>query len=337
MADELSNKLPNPQKEKRENATAGAKDGEAEIRQLRGLVDGGKSDPQAADDQERRAKLQSPHVPVAANDSQSSDAGAHPAYYSEVVFVEEDNRLDFTRAAGSQVPPTAYRELRRQIDDVARLVRVLFQDDKTRLAKFFEELHLTADSGLRGANSSLEIGADNLQDVKNHIADEFPAVRGKIWWWNFGLLVATTAVCGLASSVLHQTTGSWLPNANANSIGPSLELAAFLIPLGVVIGLFVEFIFRVSDDVPYEQLRAINPGRWKPFQRTFNTLIVAYVFAGILGVGAFQVGVASVLLNDFVDKKPALSLAIGFVTGFAFPFVRDLVQQFRPVRRDSTG
>jgi len=31
-----------------------------------------------------------------------------------------------------------------------------------------------------------------------------------------------------------------------------------------------------------------------------------------------------------------LSLAIGFVTGFAFPYVRDLVQQFRPIRRDAT-
>jgi hypothetical protein len=108
-------------------------------------------------------------------------------------------------------------------------------------------------------------------------------------------------------------------------------------PVGVLIGLFVEFIFRVSDDVPYDQLRAINPGRWKPFQRAFNTVLVAYIFAAILAVGAFQVGVASVLLNDFIDKKPELSLAIGFVTGFAFPFVRDLVQQFRPTRRDGAA
>jgi hypothetical protein len=99
----------------------------------------------------------------------------------------------------------------------------------------------------------------------------------------------------------------------------------------------VEFIFRVSDDIPYEQLRAINPGRWKPFQRTFNTVIVGYIFAGILGIGAFKVGVGSILLNDFIDKTPMLSLVIGFISGFAFPFVRDLVQQFRPERRDASA
>jgi H+/Cl- antiporter ClcA len=194
---------------------------------------------------------------------------------------------------------------------------------------------VTADSGLRGTNCSPEIGLENLQDVKDSIADEFPSVRGTIWLWNLALLIAAIVGCGLASAILHSKTGVWYPAAVDGSIWPALELALFLIPLGVMVGLFVEFIFRVSDDIPYDQLRAINPGRWKPFQRAFNTLVVAYIFAGILAIGAFQVGVANVLLNDFIDKKPVLSLAIGFVTGFAFPYVRDLVQQFRPLRRDA--
>jgi H+/Cl- antiporter ClcA len=198
-------------------------------------------------------------------------------------------------------------------------------------------LHLTADSGLRGPNSDLDIGLDNLQDVKNDIADEFPAVRGKIWWWNCGILIGAIAICLLAMGVYHNFTNSWIPAVSASSKLPSIWLAAFLIPLGAAIGLFVEFVFRVNDDVPYDQLRTINPGRWKPFQRAFNTIIVGYIFAGILGIGAFQVGVASVLLNDFIGDKPILSLVIGFVTGFAFPYVRDLVQQFRPVKRDSPG
>jgi hypothetical protein len=338
MAEEPSIISPDvPKKEKEEDASNAVKNGEAEIHRTRPSIDELKSSPEAADGQDRAAAQQSAASPVPGNGGQSSDAATHPAYYSDILYVEIDKRLDFKRAAGPQAPPIAYRQLRRQIEDVARLVRILFQDDKARLNKFFAMLHITADSGLRGPNSSLEIGADNLQDVKDSIADEFPAVRGKIWWWNFGILVATAAVCGLAAGVLHYTTGSWIPTMQANSIWPSLKLAAFLIPLGVVIGLFVEFIFRVSDDVPYEQLRAINPGRWKPFQRAFNTVLVAYIFAGMLGVGAFQVGVASVLLNDFIDKKPELSLAIGFVSGFAFPYVRDLVQQFHPVKRESNG
>ena len=71
----------------------------------------------------------------------------------------------------------------------------------------------------------------------------------------------------------------------------SLLLAVFLIPVGALAGLFVEFIFRVNDDIPYEQLRAINPGRWKPFERALNTVIVAFILAGILAADVIKVGV----------------------------------------------
>jgi hypothetical protein len=100
-------------------------------------------------------------------------------------------------------------------------------------------------------------------------------------------------------------------------------------------GLFIEFIFRVNDDIPYEQLRAINPGRWKPFQRALNTIIVAVVFAAILATQIIQVGVSGVLLNQLSSGKPWLAIIVGFVTGFAFPYVRDLVQQVRPVAREA--
>jgi hypothetical protein len=261
-----------------------------------------------------------------------------PAYYSEIKLELDADppRLDFVRAPASPPPPADVRVLRRQIEDVSRLVRILFQGDRRRLEEFFRQLQITADSGLRGENSSVEVGLDNLQDVKNSIADAFPAVRGKIWWWNFGLLLAIIALCAAASAALYYTKGIWFPDLDdGEPIWASLQLAPFLIPLGVAIGLFAEFIFRVNDDIPYEQLRAINPGRWKPVQRLFNAIIIACIFAGVLGVGAVQVGLANVLLNDFIDKKPFLSLAVGFVTGFAFPYVRDLVQQFRPARRDT--
>ena len=104
--------------------------------------------------------------------------------------------------------------------------------------------------------------------------------------------------------------------------------------MGALAGLFTEFLFRVNDDIPYEQLRAINPGRWKPFERALNTMFIAGIFAGIPAADIIKVGVSNLLLNDFVSK-PYLLLVIGFVTGFAFPYVRDLVQRVRPVSRDT--
>ena len=84
----------------------------------------------------------------------------------------------------------------------------------------------------------------------------------------------------------------------------------------------------------------INPGRWKPFQRASNTIVVAYTLAAIIGLGVIDVGVGGVNLSEFIRPKdgqpikPELSFFIGFVTGFAFPYVRDLMQQVRPGKHD---
>jgi hypothetical protein len=87
----------------------------------------------------------------------------------------------------------------------------------------------------------------------------------------------------------------------------------------------------VNDDLTYDQLAQINPGRWKPLARAFNTIVVAYVFAGLLGLGVVQAGLGPLKLGEFVDpNRPDLSIAVGFVTGFAFPYVRDLIQKARP-------
>ena len=258
----------------------------------------------------------------------------HPIYYSNVVLDLKDDppRIDFQRAPGADVPPNDMRALRQSIEDVARVVRIVFQDDRARLEQFFGQLHITAWSGLVGAQSSVDIGLDNLGDVKSSIADAFPIIRGRLWTSNLKILVMVGIVCGgLAGAVydyaLPTRAGApfpaWFPTA----------LAVFLIPVGVVIGLFVEFVLRVNDDIPYEQLIGINPGRWKPVARAVNTLIVAYVFATLLAIGTFQVGMGNVLLNDFMKDKPGLSVAIGFITGFAFPYVRDIVQKVKPTTR----
>jgi hypothetical protein len=270
-------------------------------------------------------------------DPGDDDAGlANVIYYSDVKWMEQEPpHLDFIRSKGAVTPPTGMRALRRQIEDVARLVRILFQDDAERRTKLFSLLHATAYSGLCGPNASIEIGLDNLQDVKNTIEDFYPAVRGKLWTWNLVLLAAISLVCAIAAAVERYMSEGWPWALTTVSLGQAWLMAAFLIPLGTMLGLFAEFIFRVNDDIPYEQLRTINPGRWKPFQRALNTTIIAFIFAGILGGDLIKVGISSVLLNDFVKDKPWYSLTIGFVTGFAFPYVRDLVQQVRPQRRDN--
>jgi hypothetical protein len=221
--------------------------------------------------------------------------------------------------------------MRRQIEDTARLVRTLFQDDPALRKKFIDQLKEAAESGLVGQNSSVEIGLENLQDVRESIADAYVVVRGKLWWWNVGLLGGAIAYCGFGAAALKLWGSTWLWAAANGWQG--WVVVALLMPLGAMAGLFVEFIFRVNDDIPYEQLRAINPGRWKPFQRALNTTIVAIIFAAILAVPLVQVGVSGVLLNEFSSGKPWLSVVIGFVTGFSFPYVRDLVQQVRPVSK----
>ena len=261
--------------------------------------------------------------------------GLRPIYFDKVDLnpVDDPVRIDFTRATGSDAPPPEMRAVRRQIEEVARLVRVLFRNDKPRRVDFFSQLHITA-ACLAGPAWSLEVAADNLQDVKDSIADAFPALRGSVWRANSIILLATALASAIAVAVAYRA-GALADHAVATGLvlPRSGILAALLIPFGVAIGLYVEFVLRVNDDIPYEQLMAINPGRWSPLTRAVNTLVVAYVFAWLLWDKVFQVGVGGILLNDYVGKDPALSIAVGFVTGFAFPYVRDIVQRVRPTVR----
>jgi len=256
-------------------------------------------------------------------------------YYEKVEFREEPvPRLEFTRVKGSSSPPTAMREFRRQISEVAQVIRLVFHKERGRRTSFFQELRVIAESGAVGGDYSIDVGLDGLEELKARMTYEFPHVRGHVWKWNFIITVFTVLLCLTASALSYKYMGSWIPGyGQAVSPAISLLFAAALIPLGVAFGLFAEFVFRVGDSVTYSQLAEINPGRWKPVQRAVNTLIIAAIFAAILAKGVFHVGVASTVLNDFWINDPMLSVAVGFVTGFAYPFVRDIVQQFRPERR----
>ncbi|MGR9500097.1 hypothetical protein ACU8OJ_25375 (plasmid) [Rhizobium leguminosarum] len=276
------------------------------------------------------------HAEAAKSLQEESVSAPTVGYYEKVEFVEGPiPRIEFTRRKGSPSPPAALREFRREISDIAQLIRLVFQKDRARRTQFFKELHAVAQSGAAGHDYSVDVGLDGLEELKARIAYEFPLVRGYVWWWNFAITAFMFAVCATASAAYYWHFGVWIPDFKTDkSAEVSLMFAAFLIPLGVAVGLFAEFVLRVGDNVTYSQLNEINPGRWKPVQRAINTILIACIFSAMLAKGVFHIGVAGTLLNDFWMEDPLVSVGVGFITGFSYPFVRDILQQVRPERRE---
>jgi hypothetical protein len=110
-------------------------------------------------------------------------------------------------------------------------------------------------------------------------------------------------------------------------------LAAFWIPAGAAVCVWGEFALRMQGGLTYEQLLNLDPSRWRPGQRLLITVGISFIFAFLLAFNAIQVGVASLLLNDFATKTPALALAVGGITGLTFVTVRDVIFRIKPVEQ----
>lgn len=236
------------------------------------------------------------------------------------------------------------RSLLFDIFAVERTIRVLFADQKYKeqRRKCFDGLVKTAKVGLCGTDYDVEMGRLDLALTRNDVADDFPKLRDELWTAYVMGIVRLGLVCGGIGCLLyyelfvaHAFSDRYKALLDAVPVLPQIVIALFWIPFGVPIGIFLEFVFRVGDNITYDELLTFNPGRWKPPSRTINTWVTAYVFAFLLGVGAFQIGIGSVFLNDFITGRPWLSVAIGFVTGFAYPYVQDIVTQLKPERRDA--
>jgi hypothetical protein len=258
-------------------------------------------------------------------------------YYDEikVVTVDDPTRLDLIRSPGSLSPPASLRSFITELQEVIRTVRLLFADDLERRRQLFGQLHLTADTGLRGPDHNVDAGWDNLLEAKHNVAAEFPTVRSRMWGRYLVALVSISGVLGPIGAVIYYLSivggfGVPQPKDGVFVVSVVLGIAACWIPVGAALGIFLEFIFRIGDDVSYAQLQSLNPGRWSPFQRIVNTVVTAYCFAGLMGLGVFQVGVANILLNDFASSKPFLTLGIGVITGLSYPYVRDIIHRFKP-------
>jgi hypothetical protein len=232
-------------------------------------------------------------------------------------------------------------DLRAKIEDVERVVRILFADEPKTRKQIFEMLYMTAWSGTRGVNYDVSIGRENLEEVRNRVADMFPVVREKLWRESIRILLLSSvglalAVAAAAGRPLFDSASHTFRNLDPAK-GFAVVEAALLIPFGAAAGLFIEFVFRVNDDLTYEQLSRINPGRWKARARAANTVLVGYLFALLLGAGFVQAGFGGQQLGDFMQAdKPWMSFVVGFVTGFAFPYVRDLIQKVRPASGDQS-
>src|SRR5712691_7617783 len=201
------------------------------------------------------------------------------------------------------------RDLVRDIFAVEHLIRILFHRPEYRAQRkeFFEGLSYAAKTGLSGSDYDIEIGRLNLGLTQDRIVDEFPKLRDALWKSYFRIVVWFGLGFGVLGCLLyyhlfvkHVFADHNRALLDAVPAFPQVCLALVLIPFGVSVGIFLEFIFRVGEKISYDGLLAMNPGRRKPWERTASTLITAYVFAFIVGVGAFQIGIAGILLNDFI-------------------------------------
>jgi hypothetical protein len=270
----------------------------------------------------------------------ASQPAPRPVYFLEVLLITPRNprRIDLVRAPNSADLPEPMRALIREIGEFGRVIARVFEEILPTRCELFEQLHKSADLGLRGDGYSVEAALSNLAELKGLIADAFPEVRDSFWSRNFIFLLwaLLPAAIGGVIYALALTGTSIVPPRSADGVFAPMvagALALFWIPFGVALGLFLEFSYSVDRDIPYEDLQGINPGRWRPRQRLVNTLLTAYCFAALMALGAFQIGVLSILLNNFATTNPLLSFAVGFVTGFAFPYVRDLIYRFKPVQK----
>jgi hypothetical protein len=270
----------------------------------------------------------------------AAEAVVTPTFYTDIGFspsVEDPRSLVFIRAPGAPKLPDAMLTLRQEFVRTARVVSVLFEEEKEIRRDLFNQLHVAADCGFRGPSASIEDGRDNLAEVRENIADRAIRIRDqrlRQYTWQalvFGVIPMLMGV------VLLLTDGfGYLKLASPGSVYDQLTawvLAAFWIPAGASICVWGEFALRMQAGLTYEQLLNLDPSRWRPGQRLIVTVGISFIFAFILAFKIIQVGVGSILLNDFIDKTPALALAVGGVTALAFATVRDIIFRASPAER----
>ena len=261
-----------------------------------------------------------------------------PVFYTEIRLspsVEDPRRLVYVAAAGAPAVPKDLVALREEYGKTARIVAALFDTEPATRRDIFALLHMGADRGLRGPDFNLEDGRSNLAEIRETITESTYKVRDRRLREYTVLAVVFGIVPLLAGAAVYLTSGLGAAAPPAAAPNPLVvwSLAALWIPAGAAICVWGEFALRMQGGLSYEQLMNLDPSRWRPGQRLLITVGISFIFAYLLAHDAFQVGVGSLLLNDFSGKTPSLALAVGGITGLAFVAVRDIIFRIKPEER----
>jgi len=259
------------------------------------------------------------------------------SYYDEIAISpspDDPRYLVYIASKGAAPPPDDLISLRNGFSQVARIVRILFNDDLPTRRHLFDNLHRAADRALRGPEYSIVDGASNLADVREMVTDLALKIRSDRFQHYNKLLCWLGVLPALLGFILLKTEGfgfkSSLSIANFDIV--DLAVVSLLLVSGATICVWAEFVLRVHDDLDFDQLLKLDLGRWQPGQRVVITIVVSFIFAFLLRYNVVQVGLGGLLLNDFT-RTPEFALAIGGVTGFAFPAVRDIMYRLKPEER----
>ena len=261
-------------------------------------------------------------------------------YYTEIRLspsAADPRRLEYVAAKGAAKVPDDMVALREDFSRTARVASVLFEDQADTRKQIFLILHAGADRGLRGPDYNIEDGRSNLVGAKEEMTDLAYKVRDRRLKQYTWLLVVIGIVPLLLGAAIFLTNGfGYLTQPAAGQAYDPIfiwVIAALWIPAGAAICVWGEFALRMQGGLSYDQLLNLDPSRWRPGQRLLITIVISFIFAFLLAFGAVQVGVGNILLNDFATKTPALSLAVGGITGLAFVTVRDIIFRIRPEER----
>jgi hypothetical protein len=276
--------------------------------------------------------------------TETSSAGAvtmvadhRPTFYKEINLapsIDNPRRLVFVAALGAPKPPEDLLLLRQDYERTARVVSVLFEDEIDIRKEIFLLLHESADRGMRGPTFSIEDGQANLVEVRETILDYAHKVRSNRLKEYTMLLVIFGVIPLILGAIVLLTEGfGWLKWPIVGQPYDPLFvwiLAAFWIPAGAAICVWGEFALRMQAGLSYERLLNLDPSRWRPGQRLLITVGIAFILSFLLAYDAIQVGLGSLLLNDFAKKTPAMALAVGGITGLAFAAVQDIIFRIKP-------
>lgn len=263
-----------------------------------------------------------------------------PAYYDRLEFTpsnDDRQQLAIHAVAGAPKLPDDMLAFRRDCFATGRTITLMFKHERDIRNELFTRLHEAAWRGLMGVAYDLADGKDNLQEVQTEIADKAVQIRDQRLRQYTMMAVLFGIIPLMIGGAVLQTNGyGLLPTRAAGQSYDQLTVwvvSAFWIPAGAAICLAGEFALRMQSDLKFDTLLTMDPGRWMPGQRLVITIGVAFIFAFCLAFKIVQIGLGSILLNEFIDKTPGLALAIGGITALAFTAVRDIIFRITPAEK----